>query len=68
MDYPCRYCTPPKRHMGCHSKCEDYAKMREETKAVREAIQEEQRIRRIADDYSIDVIAKCKAKLHRKRR
>jgi hypothetical protein len=65
-DYPCKGCE--KRYMGCHSKCEDYAKMLEETKAKREAIQEEQRIKRIADDYSIGVIAKCKAKQHRKRR
>lgn len=26
----CRYCVPPKRHPGCHSKCPDYLKERAE--------------------------------------
>jgi hypothetical protein len=21
---PCRYCVPPKRHLGCHASCPDY--------------------------------------------
>ena len=67
MDYPCRYCVPPKRHMGCHAKCPDYAKAYEDNRAEREAIQEEKRIKRIADDYSCSAVIKCKKMVHKRR-
>lgn len=30
-------CVPPKRHLGCHSKCEEYAKERAELDKEKEA-------------------------------
>ena len=26
----CKNCVPPKRHLGCHSKCKEYAEEKEE--------------------------------------
>lgn len=26
----CRYCIPPKRHSGCHDKCEEYIKQKKQ--------------------------------------
>lgn len=65
MIYPCKDCQ--KRQMGCHSKCEDYAVMLEETKAAREAKRKAEAVNRIADDYAIRSISKCKKMAHRRR-
>lgn len=65
MIYPCMNCK--KRYMGCHAKCEDYAKMQEETKESREAKREAERLNRIANDYSMRVIEKCRRMAHRRR-
>ena len=33
---PCRYCEPPNRYPGCHSKCEAYLKFHKENEFRRE--------------------------------
>lgn len=34
---PCRYCVPPKRHLGCHDRCPDRAEWLEELARAKEA-------------------------------
>jgi hypothetical protein len=34
---PCRYCVPPKRHLGCHANCPDYNDWRATLEKAKEA-------------------------------
>lgn len=36
-DNPCRYCVAPKRHIGCHSHCPEWAPIQEARDAERAA-------------------------------
>lgn len=36
----CKDCIAPKRHLGCHATCEDYAKAKEEDKAKKKWLKE----------------------------
>ncbi|MBQ5655947.1 MAG: hypothetical protein IIV14_00750 [Bacteroidaceae bacterium] len=65
--YPCKDCVPPKRHVGCHSTCKEYSDIQEENRAEREAMQEEARKNRIANNYACDVIHKCRKMAHRRK-
>ena len=50
----CRVCKPPKRHPGCHGKCEAYLTAKEYNDAIRGALHKKQAndtmIREIRDD------------------
>lgn len=37
----CHQCKPPKRYPGCHAKCPEYLKAKEEWDKVREAARKE---------------------------
>lgn len=39
----CRYCVPPKRHIGCHSTCEEYIRAKKEYDAEQDEIRKENR-------------------------
>ena len=41
-DCPCRYCVPPKRHLGCHGHCKEKDDWDDTRKAARDAIKTEQ--------------------------
>ena len=43
----CRYCVPPRRHVGCHAACEDYQK---EMKANEERYEARAAEHRVWDD------------------
>ena len=36
----CRYCVPPKRHIGCHGTCPDYEKERKQLQQDKAKIRE----------------------------
>lgn len=51
---PCRYCVAPKRHIGCHGKCQEYI----DWKAEWDAFQKEQKRERLIDRQVVDDLNK----------
>ena len=39
----CKNCVPPKRHLRCHSTCEEYKRDKEKLEALKEKEQEEKK-------------------------
>lgn len=66
VTFECCYgCEPPKRYPGCHAKCEDYLKAKEEHEARRIAIQTERRRQDDLTGYDVERnrrIARAKGK------
>lgn len=61
----CKDCTPPKRHSGCHAKCEQYLKEKaewEEAKAKMKANRPPS-----LTSYDFDEIAYMGSKRHKRR-
>lgn len=54
----CRFCGPPRRHVGCHATCEDYIKAKQEYEEQREVQRKE--IGRIMEQDSV-----CKRRKNR---
>ena len=56
----CRHCVPPKRHLHCHSECEEYKKEKAELEINREKHKES--INPLLSNYDFDEIefAGCK--------
>ena len=66
--YPCRYCVAPKRHIGCHSHCEEYAEAQRANEAEREAMIQKRIAERDAISYVVETIRKGKKRANSKLR
>lgn len=61
----CYGCEPPKRYLGCHSKCKEYIAEKAEWDAAREKIKAERWREAELDKYDITKAEKCKKKYGR---
>lgn len=60
----CKGCVPPKRHVGCHSECEEYLKDKEELKKRKEQIKMNESIS--LSNYDFNKIGYSNARRYRK--
>ena len=54
----CKGCVEPKRHIGCHSTCEEYKQCVREFEELKKKIEEEKRKDRYFKQYKYEKITK----------
>lgn len=66
-DCPCRYCEPPKRNLGCHSRCEEKLAWDDKLKATKEAIARDKEQHYQATGFLADNAARTVHRLRRRK-
>ena len=61
----CKDCVPPKRYPGCHDKCPEYLKEKQEWNARKERVRSEKNRDVLIDGYVVNRSLKSK-KRHKK--
>lgn len=54
----CRYCTPPERHPGCHSDCEDYIREKNKHDSDRREVSLRKKAEHDLNNYEVNEIHK----------
>jgi len=64
VNFPCKDCTD--RHVGCHSTCEPYLKIKKEHQTINEKIREQSSKESALTDVQIQGIRRMSARRHRR--
>ena len=61
---PCKNCVSPKRHVGCHATCKEYADARQEHDSEKSMIREAKRVRDDVVEVNLTSIRRNRQKLY----